>query len=467
MTPLAPLVEAPAPAANTAHSYLIDTRTHTMAGVAPPPAAPTVSYQPFQTAAAAAALDKFSNCKQQSQTTAVDAIGNAQRCLGLSADARLSQALAAFTGLGVEALRYAASETSKFSDFASALDSVAFDFALRRLQEPPSKANCICLPLAAVGRRESKMSCCAGSQRMQRLHAQLQALPPSLRRKVIAGSLSRDIQCELESFLLRRCRRTAAGRSGPTEEKTTSAAARCRSGFVSSRSLCALAAKGRKAGYRPIMHMGFGFLVQAAFTSELEVAVQALGMLIMIRSCCRAAEAAVQGPSRRPVQRFAETLRAVVQGVSKCADAAAPVKFYFKTRYRSEDKKQEWTTPTRGNLGDALEDWSQVVAARSSQQQQQQPQSIQMRLQTGLPGRKRKLNEHVDVPAVKSRRQDEGKARPRVNRSLDAFPKRCRATCYGSVRQALAGPPAKACSLEERSLRGVSVVSVARATCVL
>ncbi|CAK9021626.1 unnamed protein product [Durusdinium trenchii] len=168
---------------------------------------------------------------------------------------------------------------------------------------------------------------------LSRLWRLLRHLSPMERRRFIVERLSEEERQELEQWIL--AERTRQGASLPT-------------GF-STRSLCRW--KGRKVGYRPILHLHDSLYAQAAFTFDLACAIRMLGILLAMRA---AAEEAMT------TEKMLASLSAVMQ--DGCAS-----RFYFKTRVKVGHGR-EVATPARRNLPLALKDWSaaQLLRAEAS-----------------------------------------------------------------------------------------------------
>jgi len=236
----------------------------------------------------------------------------------------------------------------------------------------------------------------------------LRRLPPALRREAIARRLSQTQREQLERWLLadraecaarsqhgapgapgaatelqpkgRRCGtgRSAAGKRKPRCSGLVGGSSCCRPQQVaaptqiSERSLCRLAARGGRVGYRPIMHLEGGFYVQAAFSFDSEVAVRSLGTLIVMRSLCRAGaveELASRAPSSAgsggPAHELAKCAGRIGSAVREAlACCKGPhQKFYFKAR-ANFGAGSEISTPARGDLELALLDWRRLTNAR-------------------------------------------------------------------------------------------------------
>lgn len=187
----------------------------------------------------------------------------------------------------------------------------------------------------------------------RRLHSLLRRLSSDARREAISSRLTQAQREGLERWML--------GQQPAKQPKPK---------FVV-RSPLTERSLGRQVhgSFRPGIHLEAGLYVQAQCSRELDQALTHLGILLAIRSLCRAA-AVTQDVSHSqvvsaPVSQFSgfrsRVCAAVQEALAAVAEEERP-RLYFRTRI-APAKRLELSTPTHMDLDAALADWRYLRAA--------------------------------------------------------------------------------------------------------
>jgi len=187
----------------------------------------------------------------------------------------------------------------------------------------------------------------------------LRQLTPECRREVLVSRFSEADRRGLELWM----RAARASKEGSVVKEST----------LSERSLCKFVGRGRRVGYRPIMHLRDGFYLQSSFTWDLSTALGSLGILVAIRASCRDLQLSgrrTQGGLQEviPTHGTSTTLSAGAQLIyaavhrvlTSCSCEGR--QFYFKTRLKVHGT--ELGTPMQVDLACALHDWQQLHSMR-------------------------------------------------------------------------------------------------------
>mmetsp|Transcript_9463 Transcript_9463/g.16824 ORF Transcript_9463/g.16824 Transcript_9463/m.16824 type:complete len:438 (-) Transcript_9463:11-1324(-) len=212
--------------------------------------------------------------------------------------------------------------------------------------EKPEKAR---LPVVSFEK------CQHGSHFLRELYSLLQRLPPESRRVAIAEKLTQKQRQCLERWMLRR-------KAAATPDEALGAW-NGRKRKLSERSLCKHSQRG---GFRPCVHLQAGLYGQARFCKDLQQALEALGVLVVMRSLFIShLEVPLSGDVDKVFNAFASRARYASREALASHPAGADLRLCYRTR------RVLHATPLRSSLREALQDWHslQLSAAKASERE--------------------------------------------------------------------------------------------------